>query len=74
MADSMAGQEPALKRLVAVVTLAALSLATPMYARHSKHQLNPDAKAAQKRARARSKALKKAAKQTEKRNRQLADH
>lgn len=40
----------------------------------SKHKLNPEAKAAQKRAKAQAKAQKKAAKQAQKRNRQAATH
>jgi hypothetical protein len=63
-----------LKRFFAAVILLAILLPAPMYARHSTHKINPEAKAAQKRAKKRAKALRKAAKQAQKRNRQAAGH
>jgi hypothetical protein len=64
-----------LKRFVAILMLfVAITSAVPMYGTPSKHKVNPEAKAAQKRNRARAKALKKAAKRAQKRNHQLVGH
>lgn len=63
-----------MKQGLAALLICALFAAVPAYGRHAKHQLNPEAKAAQKRAKAQAKAMKKAAKKAHKRQKEAATH
>ncbi len=62
-----------MKKTLAMLLSAVLLFAVPAMG-GSKHKLNPEAKAAQKRAKAQAKAQKKAAKKAQKLNRQAATH